>query len=64
MDKSERSGMATQGMHNTTLSKPLMVHRVAWVWSVHHQEDGKNDELDEEVEWREKRRNGVWVARP
>ena len=50
MDKSEKSGMATHGMHNTTLSKPLVVHRVACVWSVHHQEDGKSDVLDEGVE--------------
>ena len=50
VDKSERSGMATHGMHNTTLSKPLVVHRVAWVWPVHHQEDGKSDGLDEGVE--------------
>ena len=50
VDKSERSGMATHGMHNTTLSKPLVVHRVAWVWPVHHQEDGKSDVLDEGVE--------------
>ena len=50
VDKSERSGMATHGMHNATLSKPLVVHRVAWVWSVHHQEDGKSDVLDESVE--------------
>ena len=50
MDKSERSGMATHGMHNTTLSKPLVVHRVAWVWPVHHQEDGKGDVLDEGAE--------------
>ena len=42
--------MATHGMHNTTLSKPLVVHRVAWVWPVHHQEDGKSDVLDEGVE--------------
>ena len=34
--KSERSGMATRGMHNTTLSKPLVVHTVAWVLPVHH----------------------------
>ena len=50
VDKNERSGMATHGMHNTTLSKPLVVHRVAWLWSVHHQEDGKSDVLDEVVE--------------
>ena len=50
--------MATHGMHNTTLSKPLMVHRVAWVWPVHHQEDGKSDVLDEGVECGE-RGNGV-----
>ena len=50
VDKSERSGMATHGMHNTTLSKPLVVQRVAWVWTVHHQEDGKSDGLDEGVE--------------
>ena len=50
VDKSERSGMATHGMHNTMLSKPLVVHRVAWVWPVHHQEDGKSDVLDEGVE--------------
>ena len=51
VDKSERSGMATHGMHNTTLSKPLMVHRVAWVCPVHHQEDNCNsDVLDEGVE--------------
>ena len=37
-------------MHNTTLSKPLVVHRVAWVWTVHHQEDGKSDVLDDSVE--------------
>ena len=49
MDKSEKSGMATHGVHNTTLSKPLVVHRVAWVWQVHHQEDGKSDGLDEGV---------------
>ena len=42
--------MATHGMHNTTLSKPLVVHRVAWVWPVHHQEDGESDVLDEGVE--------------
>ena len=42
--------MATHGMHNTTLSKPLTVYRVAWVWTVHHQEDGKSDVLDEGVE--------------
>ena len=50
VDKSERSGMATHGMHNTTLSKPLVVHRVACVLPVHHQEDGKSDVLDEGVE--------------
>ena len=50
VDKSERSGMATHGMHNTTLSKPLVVHTVACVLPVHHQEDGKSDELDEGVE--------------
>ena len=50
VDKSERSGMATHGMHNATLSKPLVVHRVAWVWPVHHQEDGKSDVFDEGVE--------------
>ena len=50
VDKSERSGMATHGTHNTTLSKPLVVHRVAWVWPEHHQEDSKSDELDECVE--------------
>ena len=50
VDKSERSGMATHGMHNTTLSKPLVVHRVACVCPVHHQEDGKSDVLDEGVE--------------
>ena len=55
VDKSERIGMATHGMHNTTLSKPLMVHRVACVWSVRHQEDVKSDVLDESVE----HRNGV-----
>ena len=42
--------MATHGMHNTTLSKPLVVHRVAWVWPVHHQENSKSDGLDEGVE--------------
>ena len=42
--------MATHGMHNTTLSKPLVVHRVAWVWTVHHQEDGMSNVLDESVE--------------
>ena len=26
------------------------MHRVAWVWPVHHQEDGKSDVLDEGVE--------------
>ena len=50
MDKSERSGMATHGMHNASLSKPLVVHRVTCVWPVHHQEDGKSDVLDEGVE--------------
>ena len=50
VDKSERSGMATHGMHNTTLPKPLVVHRVAWVLPVHHQEDSKSDGLDEGVE--------------
>ena len=50
VDKRERSGMATHGMHNTTLFKPLVVHRVACVWPVHHQEDGKSDVLDEGVE--------------
>ena len=50
VDKSEKSGMATHDMHNTTLSKPLVVHRVACVWPVHHQEDGKSDVLDEGVE--------------
>ena len=50
VDKSERSGMATNGMHNTTLSKSLVVHRVEWVWPVHHKEDGKSDVLDEAVE--------------
>ena len=50
VDKSERSGMATHGMHNTALSKPLVMHRVAWVWPVRHQEDGKSDGLDEGVE--------------
>ena len=50
VDKSERSGMATHGMHNTTLSNPLEVHRVAWVWPVHHKEYGKSDGLDEGVE--------------
>ena len=61
VDKSERSGMATHGMHNTTLSKPLVVHRVACVWTVHHQEYGKSDELDEGVESveREKRSSDV-----
>ena len=47
VDKSERSGMATHGMHNTMLSQPIVMHRVAWVWPVHHQEDGKSDELYE-----------------
>ena len=42
--------MATHGMHNTTLSKPLVVHKVAWVWTVHHQEDGMSNVLDESVE--------------
>ena len=37
---------------NTTLSKPLVVHRVAWVLPVHHQEDGKSDVLYEGVEHR------------
>ena len=55
MDKSERSGMATHGMHNTTLSKPLVVHSVAWVWPVHHQEDGKSDVLNEDVKSGERR---------
>ena len=55
VDKSERSGMATHGMHSTTLSKPLVVHRVTWAWSVHHQEDGKSDMLDEGVESVERR---------
>ena len=50
VDKSERSGMETHGMHNTTISKPLVVHRVACVCSVHHREDGKSDGLDEGVE--------------
>ena len=50
VDKSERSGMATHGMHKTALSKPLMVHRVACVLPVHHQEDVKSDGLDEGVE--------------
>ena len=50
VDKSERSGMATHGMHNTTLSKPLVVYRVACAWPMHHQEDGKSDALDEGVE--------------
>ena len=50
VDKSERSGMATHGMHNTTLSNSLVVHRVACVWPVHYQEDGKSDVLDEGVE--------------
>ena len=50
VDKSERSGMATHGMHNTTLSKPLVEHGVAWVWPEHHQEDGKSDGFDEGVE--------------
>ena len=49
MDKSERSGMATHGMHNTTLSNPLEVHTVKCVWPVHHQEDGKSDGLDDDV---------------
>ena len=50
VDKRERGGMATHGMHNTTLSKPLVVHRVAWICPVHYQEDGKSDVLDESVE--------------
>ena len=50
VDKSEKSRMVTHGMHNTTLSKPLVVHTVAWAWPVHHQEDGKSDGLDEGVE--------------
>ena len=41
--------MATHGMHNTTLSKSLVVHRVARVWPVHHYDDGKSDGLDEGV---------------
>ena len=49
VDKSERSGMATHGMHNTMLSQPIVMHRVAWVWPVCHQ-DGKSDVLDEGVE--------------
>ena len=57
VDKSERSGMATHSMHNTTLSKPLVVHRVACVWPVHHQEDDKSDVLDVGVE----HHNGVGV---
>ena len=61
MDKSERSGMTTHGMHNTTLSKPFVVHRVACVWSVHNQEDGKSDGLDEGVESGEKRSSGGGV---
>ena len=48
--------MATHGMHNTTLSKSQVVHRVACVWPVHHQEDGKSDGLDEDVE----QHNGVF----
>ena len=47
--------MATHGMHNTTLSKPLVAHSVVWVWPVHHQEDGKSDVLDKGVEYH----NGV-----
>ena len=30
--------------------KPLVVHRVAWVWPAHHKEDGKSDVLDEGAE--------------
>ena len=57
--------MATHGMHNTTLSKPLVVHSVAWVWPVHNQEDGKSDGLDEGVESVERRGAvGMWVTRP
>ena len=61
VDKSERSGIATHGMHNTTLSKPLVMHNVAWVWPVHHQEGSKSDGLDEGVESveREKRSSDV-----
>ena len=42
--------MATHGMHNTTISKPLVVQRVACVLPVYHKEDSKSDELDEGVE--------------
>ena len=42
--------MAIHDMHNATLSNSLVVHRVAWAWPVHHQEDGKSDGLDEGVE--------------
>ena len=57
MDKGERSGMATHGMHSTMLSKPLVVHRVECVWPVHRQDDSKSDRLDEGVE----HHNGVGV---
>ena len=30
--------------------KSLVVHSVAWIWPVRHQEDGKSDGLDEGVE--------------
>ena len=53
--------MATHGMHNTTPSKPLVVHTVACVCPVHHQEDGKSDGLDEGVESGEKRSSGGGV---
>ena len=42
--------MATHGMHNTMLSQPIVMHRVAWVRPVHHQENSKSDVLDEGVE--------------
>ena len=41
--------------------KPLVVRRVAWVWTVHHKEDGKSDGLDEGVESGEKRSSGGGV---
>ena len=50
VDKSERSGMATHGMHNTMLSKLLVVHILACVWPMHSKEDGKSERLDEGVE--------------
>ena len=55
--------MATHGMHNTTLSKPLVVHRVACVWPVYnHQEDGKSDGLDEGVESVEREEEEQWCV--